>query len=123
MHNHKNINIFQWTLGIIMLISIIPFTYLALNQNWIATIFMMAIIVYLVALKLSFHKKFLPNEETHYLAYMASYLSEIVTITAILIVAAYEIYQEAEIGIWFYVVLGTITISRPLFFLILKKLE
>ena len=121
MNVKKVINLMQWILGLTMISSIALFIYYSLERNFIMVVFVMMIIVIALIFKILLARKYYNSEEYDILGYVASYLSEIFAIAVIFIMATIEYREFGIVGKWFYAVLASILISRPLFFSILKK--
>ncbi len=115
------IKFIEWFLALILILAISFFLYYSFNQNYFAFIFFLAIIVVLVYFKIKTYSTIKKDDNLYKTSYLSCYLSEIVIIIVIFIMAALEIYKYGDVGNWFYFLLGATLLSRPFFFWLLKK--
>lgn len=119
MFNSKLIKAFNWIFSFLLLVSLIPFVYYQGDKQSIIVVVMLLAIVASTISYIPPSKQKSDSPEYHY-AYVAGYLSHIVIIVVTFLIALWELQTIGTIGVWFYVVLLTIALVRPIIYLLLK---
>ena len=119
MFNSKLIKAFNWIFSFLLIISLVPFVYYQGEKQYIILIVMLLAIV---ASTISYipPAKITKNKDEYYYAYVSGYLSHIVIILVIFLIALWELSQTGMIGVWFYVLLLTTALVRPVIFILIK---
>lgn len=119
MFNSKLIKAFNWIFSFLLIISLIPFAYYQGDKQSIIIIVMLLAIVASTISYIPPASRQTDDNEYHY-AYVAGYLSHIVIIVIIFLLALWELKSNGQIGVWFYVILLTVALVRPVIYLLLK---
>lgn len=119
MFNSKLIKAFNWIFSFLLIISLIPFVYYQGEKQYIILIIMLLAIV---ASTISYipPAEITKNKDEYYFAYVSGYLSHIVIILVTFLIALWELSETGTIGVWFYVLLLTIALVRPVIFILIK---
>ena len=117
--NSKLIKAFNWIFTFLLVASVIPFFAYQGNKQLLVLIVMLIAIVASTISYIPEEK----NETQYHVAYLTSYLSHIVIIVVMFLLALWELNTTNFIGTWFYVLLLTVALIRPVIYLLIKAFK
>lgn len=116
--NSKLIKAFNWIFTFLLVISIIPFiTY----QGDMKLLILIVMLVAIVASTISYIPYRQKGEEE--IAYLTSYISHLVIIVVMFLLALWELNNIGFINVWFFVLLLTVALTRPVIYLLIKAFK
>ncbi len=116
--NSKLIKAFNWIFTFLLVISIIPFiTY----QGDMKLLILIVMLVAIVASTISYIPYRQKGEED--IAYLTSYISHLVIIVVMFLLALWELNNLGFINVWFFVLLLTVALARPVIYLLIKAFK
>ncbi len=116
--NSKLIKVFNWIFTFLLIISIIPFiTY----QGDMKLLILIVMSVAIVASTISYIPYRQKGEEE--IAYLTSYIPHLVIIVVMFLLALWELNNLGFINVWFFVLLLTVALTRPVIYLLIKTFK
>ena len=119
--NSKLIKAFNWIFTFLLVISLYPFFAYQGDKQLLVLIVMLVAIVASTISYIPYDEE--KNEKQYHIAYLTSYLSHIVIIVVMFLLALWELNTTNMIGTWFYVLLLTIALIRPVITLLIKAFK
>ncbi len=116
--NSKLIKAFNWIFTFLLVVSIIPFFTYQGDMQFLVLIVMLVAIVASTISYIPYNKK--GDEE---IAYLTSYISHLVIIVVMFLLALWELNNIGFINVWFYVLLLTVALARPVIYLLIKAFK
>lgn len=119
MFNSKLIKAFNWIFSILLLGSLFLFlTYQGESKDILIVLVML---IALVASTIAYVPDDAKNNSRDYhLSYLSGYIAHIVIIMVMFLMALWELSHSGGIGSWFFVLLLTIALTRPVIYLLIK---
>ncbi len=116
--NSKLIKAFNWIFTFLLVLSLIPFfTYQGDKQILVLIVMLVAIVASTIAY-IPYH-----DDKDKENAYLTGYLSHIVIIVVMFLMALWELNDTNNIGVWFFVLLLTVALTRPVLYLLVKAFK
>jgi len=113
--NSKLLQAFKWIFAILLGLTLLSFFSFQNEMKFLILAVMLATVVISTI-------SYLPDQSTLAvdLSHLTNFLSQLIIITVIFLLALWELSRDGVIDIWFFVLLLTVTLSRPVIYLLLK---
>jgi len=119
MKKSKLIKAFHWIFTLLLLFSLAPLALYQGDKTVMILVVMLLAIVASTSFYLPIHNS--PQENREYrLAYLSGYLSHLLIIIITFLIALWELAVYGSIGLWFYVLLIAISLTRTVIYTLLN---